>query len=262
MLGKFLRMVKKKDVSNKKSLDEMLHASHLSNEDKFNNILKFAGKILNDNYSSSKEHPIFDFLRILGRGIQSNYMKYLMYYDVEGGSHGVPNLCWNFLGFNEREMFIGDNNELIEFRQLKKEVSCNKKINLSKDLIWPWPWNRTRLINTITNIGKGRAWGQWQQDNNHFVEVWLPLGIAWVHGGNHSIAVGIVQGGELTPKYYYDISDFYKHIKCDGKNFIRTNTNCLVKDKIIGPVINVDLAAIFEIGRLLVDKGISFSDKY
>lgn len=162
-----------------------------------------------------------------------------------GVVYGTSDLSGNL------DIIYGSNNELIEFRQLKKEVSCNKKINLSKDLIWPWPWNRSRLINTITNIGNRRAWGQWQQDNNHFVEVWLLLGVAWVHGGNHSIAVGIVQGGELTPEYYYDISDFYKYIKCDGKNFIRTNTNCLVKDKIIGPVINVDLAAIFEIGRLL-----------
>ena len=226
MLGELLRRRRKENGSNKRSLDEMLHASHLSNEEKFNNILKFARQILDGEYSNSKEHPIFDFIRLLGRGIQSDYIKYVLYYDCEGGSHGVPSLTWSSVGFDETAHFIGDNDEPIRFKELKKEVSSNKKVNLSKDLLLPWPWERTRFFNTITKIGKGRAWGQWQQDDgNHFVEVWLPLGIAWVNGGNHSIAVGIVQGGEITPEHYYDMSEVYKHIKCDGKNFIRTKTN-------------------------------------
>ncbi|WP_051931356.1 DUF6710 family protein [Clostridium sp. KNHs214] len=262
MLGKVLWGRKKKSISNERSLNDMLQASHLSNEEKFNNILKFSRQILNNkSISRTKEHPIFDYIRILGRGIQSDFIRYLLYYDCEGGAHGVPRLDWDSIAFDGTTNFIAENEELIRFYNLKKEVYCNKKINLSKDLILPWPWNRARLVNTITKIGKGRAWGNWKQDdNNHYIEVWLPMGIAWVNGGNHSIAVGIIQGGELTPEYYYDISEMYKHIRCDGKNFIRTKTNWLIKDEIIAPVTNVEFAAIFEIGRLLVERGISFAD--
>lgn len=265
MLGKFLSRIGRGSDSKERNLYEMLQGSRLSNEEKFNNILKFAIQILDDKtVSNSAEHPIFDLIRILGRGIQSDYMRYLLYYDCEGGEHGVPNLDWDTVGFDKRKNFIGDNEklELISFYNMKKEVKCNKKINLSKDLILPWPWNRSRLVNTITKIGKGRKWGEWKQDhNNHYVEVWIPLGIAWVGGGNHSIAAGIVQGGELTPEYYYDISEMYNHIRCDGKNYLRTKTNWLVKDEILGPVANVEFAAIFEIGRLLVEKKISFVDQ-
>lgn len=240
----------------------MLQASHLSNEEKFNNILKFANAIL-DNAKITKynEHPIFDFIRILGRGLQSDYMKYVFYYDCEGGEHNVPSLDCSSVGFDTRKMLIGDAGDIIGFYDLKKEIKSNKKIELSKDLILPSPWNRDSLLNTITKIGNERAWGQWKQDYaNHYVEVWLPIGIAWVNGGKHSITTGVVQGGELEPECYYDISEVYKYIKCDGKNFIRTNTNSIINDEIICPVTNIDFAAIFEIGRLLVERKISFID--
>lgn len=264
MLGKLLigRRKKEEKIPIKRNLGDMLQATHLSNEEKFNNILKFANQILNDkSTSNSKEHPIFDFIRILGRGVQSDYMKYLMYYDCEDGSHDVPNLDWSSVGFDIRENFVGDNGELIKFYDLKKEVKCIKKLNLSTDLILPWPWNKPRLVNTITKIGKGRAWGKWQQDYiNHDVEVWLPIGIAWVNGGNHSITVGIIQGGELAPEHYYDISEVYNHMKCDGKNFIRTKTNLIINNEILCPVTNIEFAAIFVTGRLLVEREISFID--
>jgi len=262
MLDKLLRYIRKKEgnVPIKTTLDDMLQASHLSNEKKFNNILKFANRILNDkSVSNSKEHPIFDFIRVLGRGLQSNYMKYLMYYDCEDDSHNIPDLYWNSIGFDIKENFVGDNGEIIKFYDLKKEVKCSQKLNLSTDLILPWPWKKSRLVNTITKIGEGRVWGEWKQDYaNHYVEVWLPMGIAWVNGGNHSIAVGIIQGGQLIPDHYYEISEVYKHVKCDGKNFIRTRTSFIIDNQILAPVTNIEFAAIFEIGRLLVEKGISF----
>lgn len=246
----------------KRELTDMLQATHLSNEEKFNNILKFARKILDDNVvSKSDEHPIFDFIRILGRGLQSDYMKYVFYYDCDGKEHNVPMLEYSLVGFNLNEVFIDDSDNIVKFYDLKKEVKSNKKVNLSTDLVLPWPWNRNRLFNTITKIGRNRAWGVWKQDyRNHYVEVWLPMGIAWVRRGNHSITMGIIQGGKLEPEYYYDISKVYKYIKCDGKNFIRVKTNSIIDNEIIAPVTNIDFAAIFEIGRLLVERGISFSD--
>ena len=43
-------------------------------------------------------------------------------------------------------------------------------MELNKDLILPWPWERNRLINSIASMGKGRLWGEWEQDNrNHSV---------------------------------------------------------------------------------------------
>lgn len=228
----------------------------LSVKDNFDNIINFAKEILESNVSKdAKQHPIFDVIRILDRGLQTDYMKYLLYIDGDE-DNSVPNLSWSSVGFEERVCISNSQGKYLKINDLKKEVKCKKKINLSTDLILPWPWHKDRLIRALIDIGEGRKKKKWKQDfNNHFVEVWLPIGIAWVNGGNHSITMGIVQGGEMEPEYYYDISEVYKYVYCDGENFIRTEDN-----KVIAKVTNIEFAAIFEIGRLLVEKGLSFID--
>jgi hypothetical protein len=75
----------------------------------------------------------------------------------------------------------------------------------------------------------------------------LPLGIGWVHGGNHSLAVGIVSAkGIVKPEITYDISEVYKHVTCDGIVYKRKYDGT-----VIGPVTDLEMAAVFEIGRLM-----------
>lgn len=148
-------------------------------------------------------------------------MKYLLYIDGDE-DNSVPNLSWSSVGFEERSYISKNQSKYLKIHDLKKEVKCKKKINLSTDLILLWPWHKDRLIIALIDIGEGRKKKKWKQDfNNHFVEVWLPMGIAWVN----------------------------------GENFIRTEDN-----KVIAKVTNVEFAAIFEIGRLLTEKGLSFID--
>lgn len=260
MFKSLFRIKGNNEVKVNKELDEILKAKNLSNEIKFKNLMNFAIEILdNDKITKGSDHPIFDFIRILGRGLQSDYMKYVFYYNCYGGEQHVPALSSSVIGLDQRTRVIGEEDEIISLYKLKKEIISDKKINLSTDLIIPSPWNKDRLVNAINRIGNRRQWGKWKQDyNNHFVELWLPIGIAWVNNGNHSITMGILQGEELKPKHYFDISEMYKYIKCDGKNFIRMKTNFIIEDQIIAPVSNVDFAAIFEIGRLLLERGISF----
>ena len=256
---KWLRTVKNKynkdfefgkNLNNQISLNSMLNASNLSNKEKFNNILSCAKQILDNSPNTcNDEHPIFDFIRIICRGLQSDYMKYSIYYNCVGGSHNVPMIND---GYSISDVFSARS-----FNHFKKEVKCKKILNLSKDLIFPSVWNKDRLLNAIKNIGEHKTLGKWKQDcNNHFAEVWLPVGLTWVNGGNHSIAIGIIQGGYLKPENYYDISEAYKHIKCDGEYFIKTTEYSETQH----PVKNVELAAVFEIGRLLLEKNISFAE--
>jgi hypothetical protein len=57
----------------------------------------------------------------------------------------------------------------------------------------------------------------------------------------------------MKPSYIYDISGLYGYLECDGINFIRKEDK-----QILSPVINLEFAAIFEIGRLMCEKSISF----
>lgn len=232
---------KSSDVNNENSsIDAVKH---------FNNIIDFAKSVIDEAENqniSSQTHPVIDVIRLVGRKLQAEYMLNVISSNVR-----LPDIEPITLFFDEEEPISNDGKSL---RDIKKKIKIDKKISLSRDLILPWPWERGRLIKCISRIGEGRSWGGWQQDSNHDVELWLPLGIAWVYGGNHSITTGIIQGsGEIKPKEVYDISDIYDYVYTDGKNYIRKHD-----ESIISPVTNIEFAAIFEIGRIMKDKSISF----
>jgi hypothetical protein len=137
---------------------------------------------------------------------------------------------------------------------LKREVPAPRSVSLASDLIFPWPWNAGRIINAFSNLRPGGEWGRWRQDPNHCVELWLPIGIAWVHGGNHSMTAGILNGeGEIQPEITYDISRVYRHVTCDGIKYYRKCDR-----KAIGVVPDFEMAAVFEIGRLIMKHKVPF----
>lgn len=89
--------------------------------------------------------------------------------------------------------------------------------------------------------------GPWVQDDNHSVHLWLPWGIGFVYGGNHSIAAGILAGeGEVIPEKVYDMSHLLDSLHCDGAYFYEADNGEKVE-----AVIDVRRAAVFEIGRLM-----------
>lgn len=226
----------------------------LSKKQLFDNIIKAAQKVIDTSKNFDKEnHPICDMIRLLGRKLQSTEMEYLFWYgDVDSK---LPDLNPENIFFPSNVLLDKDDiNRIITFHSLRNEVQCDKYINLSTDLILPWPWHKERLLDSLKNIGNGRVSGIWKQDeSNHNVTVWLPMGICWVHGGNHSITIGIVQGGSLKPNYWYNISAIYKYVKTDGNYFYRISDN-----KKLYPVQNVEFAAIFEIGKMMYENNICF----
>lgn len=224
-----------------------------SNKNKFNNIMKFANEILHEydqrvigNGKESSNHPIFNLIRLLGKDMQYKLMTELI---VKGNEPEVDERKILFDLFDER-IGVGVKNF-----DLFKKVSFDKKIELRKEVVLPWPWNRERLLSSMCNYGSELFCEKWEEDcGNHSIELWLPLGICWVRGGNHSITTGILQGeGSITPTVY-DISDYYKKVYCDGE-YYRLNANKMKLSK----VKNVEFAAIYEIGRLIKDKNIVFN---
>lgn len=133
------------------------------------------------------------------------------------------------------------------FDDLRREVEAPWRVRLGVDVILPWPWSRERLLTSLSKLRPGGDWGDWRQDDNHRVELWLPIGVSWIYGGNHSITAGIINAaGEITPEVTYDISAVYEHVTCDGLDYRRAHD-----DSRIAPVADLDIAVMFEIGRLL-----------
>lgn len=215
---------------------------------RFDNILRFADSIIQKNNPPKSKHPILEVIRMLGRKTQSELLAKLLEYEESP----QQNLDPGELFFTQSDPITNDGRNFIDF---KKNVPIQKTIHLKKDLVLPYPTKHNSLLNSFNNIGVDRIWGPWTQVNiYHVVELWLPLGIVWVHRGSHSIAAGIIKGEGIIQTYnVFDISAIYDHVHCDGVNYYRTEDQ-----SIITPVENVEFAAIFEIGRLLKANSISF----
>jgi hypothetical protein len=59
---------------------------------------------------------------------------------------------------------------------LKRMVPAPRPLKLGVDLVFPWPWHQGRIINSLCELRPGGGGGEWRQDPNHAVILWLPLG--------------------------------------------------------------------------------------
>ncbi|MGE6489184.1 DUF6710 family protein [Paenisporosarcina sp. NPDC076898] len=240
--------------------NEEFHTSSINLEAKnnFDMIMEFTQSVLKESKDFKEiengihvknEHPLIDVVRLIGKQLQSLYLSNLLY---EIDESDLPNLFPKEVLFDPITRISNDGTK---FTDVMREVKIDRAISLNRDLVLPWSWKKSRLVTSIALIGEGRKMGQWCQDfNNHYVELWLPMGVAFVHGGNHSISTGIIQGkGEVIPRSVYDISDVYDYVYCDGFNYYRSEDG-----SVLSKVTNAEFAAIFEIGRMMREMSISF----
>ncbi|WP_408894426.1 DUF6710 family protein [Paenibacillus taichungensis] len=190
-------------------------------------------------------HPIYDLIKMIGLRIQAKYLTNKLY---DPSHFRLPDITSDEVFFKkpvEDRMYI--NNYL---KQLPNEAYS---VSLKDDLVLPWPWNYERLVGSLVSIGEDRHWGNWKMDrSNHNVELWLPIRVVFIIGGNHSITSGIVQGiGTLKPNYVYDMTSIYDVIYTDGVYYYRKDDNTKLEK-----VNEVEFAVLFEVGRIMKEKGI------
>jgi hypothetical protein len=191
---------------------------------------------------------LVDLVKLIGMPYQAKYISHIVMKNYDDMSK-VPNLNEYLV------LFPKNNNYAWELYSLITKVKdYNRPLELKRDLILPWPWNKDRIRDTLSFIGEGRKAGKWKEDRlNHSIDFWLPMGIGWVRGGNHSIANGIVNGeGKIYNYNAYDMSKMYKYIYCDGEYFYKKKDNSK-----LFPVQSIEFACIFEIGRIMHENNIS-----
>ena len=160
---------------------------------------------------------------------------------------------------NEKEKVLDHIRSLLQPIQ-RKYLGCRPDLvelnfrevffDYSKDCILPVPWNpdRAKAINKVI------MQNDWEQDiTNHSIELWLPIGVAFVLGGHHSIAAGVLysKGNIITDKIF-DMKLLYDHFYCDGVDYRRKKDG-----RKISKVKYFEFAIVFEIGRKMVEKNIS-----
>lgn len=206
----------------------------------FDHIMDFAQTLAESNPTA-----LIDLVRILLRPLQSE----LLLTAIQNEKHGARDEVDGYDFF----MPCGP-------REIQRAFDCPQLdpakflVQLNRDPVLPCPWHRSRYIGTLANIGHGKDCGGWEEDStNHSVTLWLPWGIAFVHGGNHSIAAGIVGGeGVLRPKGVYDMSGLLDLVQCDGKHYRLKQDN-----NVLDTVHDHKIAALFEVGRLMQRHGVT-----
>lgn len=205
---------------------------------KFSNIIQMGEEI-----SKVSKDGVRDLIKIFGRSYLYRHLTISPQHSRHGGK--VPHVeC--------RYQLLDINTKIVSGRTYEsfgEKLSPSRPLNLGKDLVFPWPWERNRYIRSISNIGESRYWGVWREDRNHRIEYWEPMGIGWVHGGNHSIMAGIINGeGEVNDYVRYDYSALYQEVSCDGVSFYNKRGDA------IQGVLQPEFAVIYELGRFLLEE--------
>ena len=210
----------------------------ISNADKLNAILSKVN-ILADSNNCDDWKVIFLIIKIMTDKINSEKS-----IEILGGE--LRRFC-----------FYPTNQDSYITSKKDKVIYTDKfSINLGKDPVISSHWNSERLIDCLKTIGgKEKSW-KYQADNHRYT-LYLPMGITVTNGGNHSIYSGVVKGvGKLdfipARDRVFDVSHYYQKVYFDGEYYRNKINNSIIEKA------NFECGCIFEIGRILHSKNISF----
>lgn len=192
--------------------------------------------------SEAITHRLKLLVRGLLRPLQSEHIISVVERDMHGAADALV----------ARNFFCKSAPQLLDPCAYPKCLNQDYSVDLARDPVLPTPWKKQDFAKCLAMIGKGRACGEWRHDSmNHGVTVVLPWGIAFVTGGNHSIATGILNlEGSLPANSVFDMASALHDIHCNGRCYMQNETN-----EVVGEVSSYRTAAIFEIGRLMVRFG-------
>lgn len=165
----------------------------------------------------------------------------------------------NRLFFRDSLPITSDGRTLSDLRRSVEDTGDNARkrrywLQLGRDAVIPAPWHRGRLVDCLMSIGRARKNGAWEADANHRVALVAPFGLGVVHGGNHSIAIGICNGeGSVVTTETIDFTPAYAHVRYDGLAFRRTcDGEVLAHPKLEEP------GMLFELGRRMHELGVAY----
>jgi hypothetical protein len=203
---------------------------------------------LADELAARQPDALVQLVALIGRRLQGAYLTDVL--ARPDSDERVEEVGPSSLWFDDRLPLTSDGRQLDD---LRVPIAGEHVVSLATGLVLPWPWASDRLARALCNIGPGRPWGPWRADENHSLLLWLPLGIAWVNGGNHSLAAGIARGeGRVAAEETWDMRAVYDHVACDGHRFTRRHDGTY-----LGPIHDPFAAALFEIGRRMLAHGVT-----
>lgn len=261
---KLMKALKKEDrnevITNKylMRLREVQNHDEVLKKIQLDNVLKTAERILDENYSQmvyTEQHPIFSYIKVFTDAIQNQLAVEI----IKNGRDNVEIQKGHY--FNTVDALNHSINSIL-FKNLyslsNRYKASDLKISNGKDPILTSIWESDRIVDNMSNIGKGmmekasfengvKKENTFKFDSmNHLSRYIYPWGITQVNNGNHSIFSGMNKGeGYICPNEVYDVSYLYNIYYFDGTYLINKHTED--RNEIL-----FEIGSIFEIGRLLL----------
>ncbi|MBE5990760.1 MAG: hypothetical protein E7247_00005 [Paenibacillaceae bacterium] len=209
-------------------------------EKQLENILSQAENIIQSSpVKTGRDHPIFSFVSAVTRNI--------FYKDIFQFNATLKNTA-DYSSYNQDLGWL-ENTFPDEYTILDPII-----INLAQDAVWSFPWEATRFTNCLAQIGSNVSRPFIFQPNNHFSQLFLPLGLTIINNGNHSTACGIIKGeGSIEVKEIIDNSQNCNDFYFDGTYICKNNDNSKVYK-----VKQFECGVLFELSRLIQSHDIDF----
>lgn len=222
-----------------------INTQNTKESDSFQSIISLAVEILNSPYPNR----IYDLIYTLGKPKQFQRILDCMNGQKED-NHDA----------DEEQLFIQGHPSEHNYHFNKPDnIKFGERfyydLDPSKYLVFTYPWNQVRLTNAFLDVGEivGNKWAH--DPANHQMTLIYPLNIGLIFNGNHSAAMNIISNeSSFKVTQILDLSSVYTEIYSDGLNFIYR-----LDDSIIGKATSVEMAAVFEIGRLIIEHSLTSS---
>lgn len=208
----------------------------------FSVLISNANKLFRDR----NREGLKDLIRTVLRPLQSELMA-RVYLDgsVDDSFHYYHSMCLETEKSELAESYI---DLLSSGRCSVKDAARFPKLNLGCDIFLATPWDSGCIFRTLGRIGIGLAEGEFKQESNHKVIYQYPLELAWVYGGNHSIAQGVIRGeGAVVPNQMHDLSIIIDEIEFDGVQWLNLEDGVAV-----GRPRRKELGWAWEVGRFIL----------
>lgn len=217
-----------------------LREEYSKRQNTFLEIMKTAKRIEEENPDALKE-----LVRVLGMKWQNKFLAQ-PYMQASSYLPFDPYEEWFSPGCGKEDRSLTLTRDGKDFYDLGKPAGQIRILSLSQDLVIPTRIQKDQFRKAVFCLEEGGCWSL--NRHEHHGWVWEPAGIVMVEDQDSTITRGILQGqGEVEIRHVYDYSAVYKFVHCDGQHFIRTWDG-----KELAPVFDVALAAIFEIGRIIL----------
>lgn len=202
------------------------------NREKFTHFMSYVQQFKQSNEVDDEyqKHIFSDFMKVALKPIQAKHMTYA----YSCAEHSAPESIYIDDWFN-------NNTSLHNF--FVPVNTRNHLLCLKHDIVLPTVWSPRSIVLNTGQIADG--FHDFVQNDNHYVTILLPFRIGFVRGGNHSIALGILNGnGSIIPDKAIDITPLLKEINFNGTHWVMEN-------KIIGQPRYVEFGWVWEVYKYL-----------